>query len=263
MEYPSISFTASTLRIDENAMSAWLDIRRQDKKDSKDDLQQAKQMIDNKDDSTDSAQHHLFGLGKHLDKVLNSCSDSARQLDEVQKHLSLFRAQKEHISASQQQLSDPWELQNGKQSLEEGVRQLLEENDQQGKQEKAKAYRSSCPNPGSADPDASCSEGRGEEACQPGRRAPGETGWKGELLREKGGTQKEAGEGQDQKGTAWPLTPLGGKKPNSGFTEEELEDTLQDKEPSDGRSRPRPTGRFKPQIIKIHPCVFIRYSYST
>lgn len=68
-----------------------LDIRRQHKKDSKDDLQQAKQMIDKKDDSTDSTQHHLFGFGKHLDKVLNSCSDSERQLDEVQQQLSLFR----------------------------------------------------------------------------------------------------------------------------------------------------------------------------
>lgn len=61
-----------------------LDIRRQHKKDSKDDLQQAKEMIDKRDGSTDSTQHHLFGFGKHLDKVLNSCSDSERQLNEVQ-----------------------------------------------------------------------------------------------------------------------------------------------------------------------------------
>lgn len=69
-----------------------LDIRRQYKKDSKDDLQQAKEMVDKRDDATDSTQNHLFGFGKHLDKALNSCSDSERQLNEVQQQLPLVRA---------------------------------------------------------------------------------------------------------------------------------------------------------------------------
>lgn len=130
----------------------------QHKKELKDDLQQAKEMIDKRDETTDSLQHHLFGFGKHLAKVLNSRSDSKRMRFNNDPPSS--EPQKKHISASQQERSDPRELQSGEQSLEEEVRQFLEENNQQGKQEKAKAYRSSCPNPGSADPDSSCSEGR-------------------------------------------------------------------------------------------------------
>lgn len=93
---------------------------------------------------------------KHLDKVLHFWADLETQLDEVQEQLFLFRGSSPRTGKSVllgRNSVIHKSCRSCERNFEEEVRQLLEEKDQQGKQKKATPSRSSCQNPGSADPD--------------------------------------------------------------------------------------------------------------